>query len=159
MSEDELYETEKGVMADWLKGNESAIELAFIIGTITQVWDDLIDQDKPVHGSDINAAFMAAMIDLPRNAFYQQFFHELQPIIENFIINWLMANQFEAKGDRHGLSLAYVLKADIADFVIRLMTIIGGVEYAAKRGAEVRAYYHADETLEAYLEEQHGKRD
>jgi hypothetical protein len=144
--------SERAKLNDFLQGNADAVEMITLLGEISQTWDDLIDQDKGVSRERISNAFIKCLSTLPRNAFYREYQLELLPVIEMAMLDWLSANDLEAGNNRHELSLAYVLRDSLIAVLIRAMTLIGGLDYARRRGAEVRAYFH-DETLEDYLQE------
>ncbi len=127
--------TEK--FGEFVKGDVDA--LAFLLGVhaIVEVWDDLIDGDKVVADTDINAAFYAALIILPRNAFYQRNFTLLNPVFEAAIFDWHTANSLEAKGG-DDLHTSYMLRCGVLMLTVMSARIVGGIEWAKKVGVELR---------------------
>lgn len=124
-----------------------------LLGQIQQVWDDLVDGDKPVSVGQVNQAFFNAILVLPLNPFYCQHFAELQPIMRLGMMDWLTANQLE-KGDDHDQSLAFMLRDSIVSIVVQSAYLVGGHDWAVAKAPEIRRYFH-DEALADYLREKH----
>ena len=133
------------------KGNQSAIDFLGLIGGISQVWDDLIDCDAHITGLEVDYAFTSALISLPRNGFYRDHFHELQPIIENGIFNWMTATEFEQRDESTPLS--YVLRDSVSDLITRCAFIIGGVDWARHCDPHVKRFIYGKETLSRYTQD------
>jgi hypothetical protein len=136
-----------------LQGDTEALAFIELFFEIVQTWDDLVDQDEPVSPERANQAFLAAMVRLPRNTFYQRHAPELQPVMEQAYLDWLTANQLE-QGDRHQQVLAFVLRERVATVLVRAATLIGGFDYGRSIAPEVWLANH-DGTLEDYLEGLH----
>ena len=133
-----------------LLGREDAVIVCRLIGQISQTWDDLIDKDRTVSDSEVNAAFTAALIRLPAQPFYREHFLELQPVMRQAVIDWQTANAMEDGGDGHDLSLAFVLRNTLVSFTVHCAFLVGGHEHAVKAAPQIRRYFH-DETLEQYI--------
>ena len=130
-----------------LQGHEEAIKLINDLSTVSQLWDDLIDRDKPVSNNEINKAFILLLSDLPRNSFYAKYQLELLPLTEAAILDWLTANTFEDDPEYH--AAASVLRDNLALVIIGSAKIIGGMEWAEKVSVDIRRHIH-DESLEDY---------
>jgi hypothetical protein len=137
------------------KGDEAAIRLALDVAYVSNIWDDLIDQDKEITKADINTAFSVAMVGIPRNPFYQRWMHELLPVMGLGIANFLVANQFE-RGDREDRIMAHVMRYSAADLYTHMAALIGGMEWAELVGPELRRRSQRD-TLDHYLTELEAK--
>lgn len=133
-----------------LKGNLAAAEFIDSIYNVLHLWDDLIDHDKPVTDMQVNDAFYAILIEIPRNPFYRKYFDFLNPILANAITNWHIANRMERRGDEYEKRIAYVLRSSYVDLLTQSALLLGGVEHAAAVGYDNRLYTHK-ETLEGYL--------
>lgn len=133
-----------------LKGNENAIELMNMLSFVSQVWDDLYDQDNKVERNDINTAFLWMFSSLPKNQFYNTHFNEIQPLIENAIVDWLTANHFE--GESRCLNISWTLRDNLASVLIGMAKIIGGINWAVEVSPMIREFVH-DEPLEDYINE------
>lgn len=134
-------------------GNQSAISFLETIGTITQIWDDLIDKDKPLSDYEINEAFIGCLIDLPRNAFYRENFLDLQPVIEHVIIQWVASAKIEKSGDHELLPITFVTRGAFNDLITRCAMIIGGWDHASKMAVAVADFTHYDEKYSEYENE------
>lgn len=134
------------------KGDVAAVDFVLNIAEIAGIWDDLIDRDKPVDDSRINRAFALALLEIPRNPFYQAHHIELLPVMTTGALNWLTANEYEKETDREAHALAHVMRYGIADLVLFVAYLIGGQEWAQQVAPELRRAGQKD-TLENYLSE------
>lgn len=123
----------------WMKGNQDAARFVLALHQIVDTWDDLIDKDKSVSDSDIHAAFTGALIEIPRNPFYQANFMRLNPVIEAAIADWHTANALEDKKDEANLREAYVLRCSGYSVAVMCAAVVGGDEWAKKVNLELRS--------------------
>jgi len=129
----------KDEIVKYLKGDQEAVEFILTIHSIAEIWDDLIDRDKPVDPEQINYAFMSALVKLPRNGFYQRNFQLLSPLVEISILDWLTANALEKTKKSQNIIIAYGLRFSALSLTTMAARIIGGVEWARQVNAEFRA--------------------
>lgn len=115
---------------EWFGGNEDALNLYRMLVDLAHTWDDLIDKDNEVGNTDINNAFMIALMYMPCNPFYRQIQNQIMPM-------WLMvfsaydtANQFEANKDEHGIEIAHTLRYAIGHIVSYMVHACVGPEKA-----------------------------
>lgn len=134
------------------QGNADAVALVLAIAEISHIWDDLVDKDKPVSDAQINRAFCIALLELPKNPFYQAHCLDLLPAMTTGTLNWLTANEYEKQQDKEAHALAHVLRYGIADLALFIAYIIGGQEWAQQVAPELRRISQKD-TLENYLSE------
>ena len=134
------------------KGNTDAIALVLMIAEISHIWDDLIDKDKLVCDAQINRAFAIALLELPRNPYYQSHHIELLPVMTTGVLNWLTANKYEKNTDTEAHALAHVMRYGIADIALFIAYLIGGQEWAEVVSPELRRRSQKD-TLKNYLYE------
>ena len=134
-----------------MQGDMDAVGLVMSVVKIADVWDNLIDGDKPVSKEDINNAFWLACVDIPRNPVYRKYQLDITTVFSTGIINWFVANKLQA-GDEHAKQIAHVTRYSIADVSLYLATAIGGIEWAAEVGPELRLRSQKDR-LENFLEE------
>jgi hypothetical protein len=128
-------------------GNQDAVRFCQIIFRVSQVWDDLIDGD-PVLPEDINKTFWQLLIELPVNPFYRLHFNHLQPLLSQYIIDWLDANTMEKDGEE-GQNMAFVLRDSVSSLAIQCALLIGGYDYMRKVSVEIRRFIF-DDTLDEY---------
>ena len=112
-----------------LKGNQSAFEFFLLVRDVLHFWDDLIDRDRQISDETINASMFKALVYLPGNSFYRQFFDTLNPILVNAIGNWHAANKFEQGDVERNLQVAFVIRSDYANILIQCAYLIGGYEW------------------------------
>lgn len=130
----------KAQLTHYFKGDQWAVQLCLDLFTTAQVWDDLIDKDKPVNNDAINAAFFIALINIPANPFYREYGAHLRPLILNAILRWKDANKLEhgSLSDQHQ---AFIHRAAIYDIFVMCAYLIGGVKWAEEVGPEMRQLY------------------
>lgn len=123
-----------------LKENAAAIAFNMAVYQIVEIWDDLIDKDKPASCHDIDGAFYAALITLPRNGFYRENFALLNPILESAILDWWAANKIEDTQKGDDLKTSYILRCGFQSLTTMSARIIGGVEWAQKVNTYLRTH-------------------
>ena len=144
-----ILETDLGWFRWACKGNEDAANFLLMFFMVCHLWDDLIDKDIDRSDDHINHAFWIAFVEIPRNAYYQRFQHEIRPLMANAIQEWFAANELEAD-DRP--DIAYTLRCSIVSLVHQAAEICGGYEWAIEAGPGIRKIMQA-ETFDEYLGE------
>ncbi|MBA4285476.1 MAG: hypothetical protein C0434_08095 [Xanthomonadaceae bacterium] len=124
-----------------------AVEFVRMLGTVSQTWDDLVDDAKT---DDVSAAFMTLLLELPTNPFYRAHVDRLLPVMRAAVFDWLASNELQ-RGDDDDLTLAHVLRDSLVAVVVECAAITRGNSYAASNAARIRRYYH-DESLAAFKE-------
>lgn len=114
------------------------------------VWDDLIDRDKPVQETDINAAFGTLLIDVPANPFYLRHIAQLHPLLSVVVIDWLAANDLEATDSQLDKEIAFITRSGYAVLIVKVLEICRGYAFARTAMADVRRVIH-QEGFAAYL--------
>ncbi len=140
---------EAAFLTNVLLGREDAVIFCQRLAEVAQVWDDLIDKDKPITEKQINNAFINCLLRIPCMPFYQDNFGHLQPVIQNAVYDWLTANELE-QGNDHAKSMAFVLRDAITSVAIQCAFLVGGHEHAIEQGPKIRRFFH-DEPLSAYM--------
>lgn len=149
-----MADTDQSVLRDWFN-DEAAIALGEMLADISQIWDDLIDRDVPVTNSAINTMMRFALIDIPKNSFYQRHFASLHPVMEDRLYTWFDANLLEREGGRTNLQVAYVLRSVITDILIHMTYLEGGLAHRQQMALAIRQRIFSDmEPLGEYIAEQ-----
>jgi hypothetical protein len=145
------YEAEHEFISRVLMGNQWAIRMANELFFVSQVWDDLVDGDRPVPHDTINRMMWTALVDLPLNPFYQENFAALHPIIRACIIDWFAANDIE-KDHEHDrqLTISYILRDSISNILVHMALLVGGYDWMRQVAPEIRKRVH-DESLGKYI--------
>ena len=98
---------------DIYKGDADLIELHELISELTNIWDDLIDKDKPVSDSQINKAFKIALIKLPSNPVYKQLDVAMPFFWGMAISSYETANFFEKNNVERELEISHGLRNQV----------------------------------------------
>ncbi|MBA3622938.1 MAG: hypothetical protein H0W48_00410 [Methylibium sp.] len=128
---------------DFLKDEDAAAFVTQLV-TAAHLWDDLIDRDKPVSATDVRDAFRTLLVTLPANPFYRRNFDQLHPLLDASVISWLTANKFEAAGGAEKLRLAYVIRSDYINVILKCAQLLHGFDYAVRIAPVLRAWWHAE---------------
>lgn len=134
-----------------LKGHQPAIDYFMLVRDVLHFWDDLIDRDRPLRDTDINAAMFKVLVLLPQNSFYAEFKDSLTPVLVNAIANWQAANQFERGDDPDQLELAFVIRSDYANILIHCAYLVGGYFWMNEVTPLIRSLW-TSENFQAYRE-------
>lgn len=138
-------------MTHAFRGDMDAVGLMLSVARVADVWDNLIDGDKEVTPKDINDAFWLACIEIPRNPVFRRYQIDITAVMSMGILNWQCANSLQ-NGDEHSKQIAHVIRYSIADVGLYLANAIGGPEWAAQVGPELRLRSQKDR-LENFLKE------
>lgn len=138
---------------EWFRGDEEAVSFVETLHSITHVWDDLVDRDKPAMSEGtINGAFYDAMVGILRNGFYVEHFDELNFLIEQGIKDWFIANQAERAGN---YALSFTMRGSIIRVFAHCAYLIGGEEWGQLVAEEM--YQLAFDDFTDYVKEHTGK--
>lgn len=140
---------EHDFLVEVLQGHMPAVDFCENLFRISQIWDDLVDADKPVPAERVNEAFWRALITVNENPFYFKHAQELQPLIRAAIADWLDANAMEREPDAHWQDVAFTLRDSVSAIVIHCAYIIGGYHLMRDVSMAVRKRTY-DEPLAAY---------
>ena len=139
-----------------LSGHRQAIAFCLDLFAISQTWDDIVDGDRSPTEEELYASFWKAMVDVPRNLFYQEHFTTLSPMVQAALQDWMDANDLE-HGNDNQKAAAYVLRDSVTRIVITCARIIGGYEWM-REVSHVVSYALYDESVDQFKEEHDGTR-
>lgn len=137
-------------LLEWMCGDYAAADYLVAMFHIGEVWDDLIDRDKPVTDSQINDAFVTAIFDLTGNPFFCRHAQFLRPVMLMGINAWLDSVEYERGQNRHWHTWAFVLRNWYMDLVACCAFLTGGFGNMRNVSLEARSFFQT-ETLEHYL--------
>lgn len=137
-------------LGQWI-GDQNAVAFLLDVFNVGEVWDDLIDKDKPVEDADIHKAFYTALITLPANPFYRAYQAQLSGVMVSGIHAWIDANALE-KGSKNDQAYAYVLRVWYMELLTLVATLLYGFDYAQSISIEMRQFF-THETLDQYIGE------
>lgn len=136
-------------LREWV-GNDDAVQFILAFAEVCEVWDDLIDKDKPIDDDRINSVFWTLLAEMPLNPFFDRFKANLIPILSTGINAWLDANELEKRGTENDLVFAYVLRDWYMEFVSFVIMLTRGRAYMREVSMEVRRFFTHQETLDEY---------
>ena len=138
-------------MLSWMAGNKEAVDAVNTICSICDVWDDLVDKDKPVGADEINAAFTRALIGLQMNAFYKNHEKLFFPLIVTGINAWMDANALQVNTSPKWRMLAFYIRTFGFEIAHLAAFLCGGWEHLRTISLEMRMFFET----ESYSEWEH----
>lgn len=139
-----------------VRGNRAAYDFLTTMFDVLHFWDDLIDRDKELTPEEVNCSMWNVLVTIPENAFFQQNFSSLMPLLKTAIWNWQAANVMEKTEDGLDKQIAFVLRSTYVDLVSMCAYIVGGRDWAHEVALEARRQTSAegfDEYLAALTKE------
>lgn len=124
--------------------DEDAARFVALIAGAAHLFDDLADRDRVATPQEVLQAFRALAVHLPANPFYRAHFEQLHPLLDVFILSWGTANAFEAGDDEEMLRIAYVIRSDYMNLVLRAAQILHGFDYALHIAPKLRELWHVE---------------
>jgi hypothetical protein len=137
---------------EWFGGNQAALDMYAAIVDMSQIWDDLIDRDKPVSDKAINQAFLTALVYLQCNPFYRSIQDQILPMWLTTVSAFETANKFEQDKDEHGLEIAHILRYSGGQIIAYAIHVCVGPEKAREYIPEMWKIV-ADERFAQYRKE------
>lgn len=116
-----------------------------------ELFDDLIDKDKPIKDEHVVRVLFSLVTEMPLNPFFDRYKQQLIPILVTGINAWLDANDLE-RGSQNDRVFAYVLRDWYMEFVSFVIYLTRGRDYMRSVSLQVRHFFTHHETLEAYRE-------
>ncbi|MCC7122263.1 MAG: hypothetical protein IT493_11965 [Gammaproteobacteria bacterium] len=109
----------------YFNGNVDAFRFVEMMSYLANFWDDLVDCDKSMPEERIHQMMWLALIDLPRNRFYQQHYAALSGLMASGAMEYMVAREFERTRDPHGLELAHNLRYGIGQVATYVAMMCG----------------------------------
>ena len=139
---------------EWV-GDRAAVAWLLDFFDACELFDDLIDKDKPISDERVIRALWEVMVDMPGNPFFLRNAHRLIPIVSMGINAWLDANDMEGDGTEHDLHAAYVMRGAYGAITQTVIEIVRGREVMRACSLEIVRFFGA-ETFEEYAEKIRG---
>lgn len=137
-------------LQEWV-GDTHAVNFILALADAGELFDDLIDKDKPIDDTQVVRVLFSLLTELPLNPFFDAYKQQLIPIMITGINAWLDANALE-KGTENDRAFAYVLRDWYMEFVPFVVYLTRGRDYMRNVSMAVRQFFTHHETLEAYRE-------
>lgn len=135
---------------EWVK---DPFAVAFILqfSDTCELFDDIIDRDKPIEDGQAVRVLFALLTEMPLNPFFDKYKAMLIPVIVTGINAWLDANDLE-KGSANDKAMAYMLRDWCCELINYVIYLTRGKDYMRQVSLEVRRFFMHDESLEEYRE-------
>lgn len=132
-----------------LKGNLEAIDFCRSLFWVSQILDDLYDQDREVTPEELTRLVWEISGRLICHPFALRYGPQISPLLRAGAIDWIDATRME-KGSDHDRTVAFVLRDTISNLLIHVAGIIGGDAWMLSVSQEIRDHIYED-TLADYL--------
>jgi hypothetical protein len=130
-----------------------AIHFLQIVGSVAEIWDDLIDRDKPVSNASINRAFWLAIVGMQSNVFYRKHQDMLLPVMAAGMNAFMDSAEMEG-GDDQDRAMAYALRDSYLEIVSITIGLAQGFEAMREHSARVRRFLmESHETFVEYFQD------
>jgi len=139
-----------------VNSDEDAYKLIMDLWAFVITWDDAVDKDKSQSKEEINAAMIWAFLGMPDNPFYVKYQPILKPALYKMVASWLVANDFEASGDRSKVEQAYYMRCSPYD----VFSLIVFLKSGFSKLLEAEAYFRSmapEDSLAKYMREHLGE--
>lgn len=136
-------------LSEWV-GDANAVSYLLMLGDVCEMFDDLIDRDKPIDDATIVRVLASVLIFMPTNPFFCQNSAVLRPLLISSMNAWLDANVLE-RGSDTDKSRAYVLRDSMVEIIIFCIGLTKGYDEMRRLSLSVRAFL-LHETLDQYKE-------
>lgn len=137
-------------LSEWIS-DPNAIEFVVQFADVCEVFDDLIDKDKPVTDEDLIRVLFAVLTEMPVNPFFDRHKYQLVPVIITGINAWLDANKLE-RGGPNDQVFSYVLRDWYMELVALVIYLARGRDQMRAVSLQVREFFTHHESLEDYRE-------
>lgn len=136
-------------------GDAHALRYLATMMDAVEIWDDLIDKDKPVADADINGLFVSLMIGLPQNSFFDQNKSFLLPITLMCVNAWFDANALQKSADARLRQRAWWLKQMGVELYGAVAYLCGGFDHMRRISQEARVLLMHEDFSTFEQEHQH----
>jgi hypothetical protein len=148
---DEWRKLRDAKFMEWLQ-DPAAVRFVLDMSHFVEIFDDLVDQDKPVSQRDMANAVFSALYHIPANPFFHANRGALLPVIFTCTNAWLDSNEL-ATGDQTEKALAFTLKGLGVEILLTCISITRGVEYLRTVSADIRRALMAHQSFADYCKE------
>jgi hypothetical protein len=138
-------------LMEWLQ-NPDAVRFFLDLSHFVEIFDDFVDQDRPVSKKDMSTAIFSALYHIPANSFFNANRGVLLPIMFTCTNAWLDANEL-ADGTQSEKALAYTLKGLGVDVLLACVSITRGIDYLREVSADIRRVFMAHQSFADYCKE------
>lgn len=135
-------------LAVWVQ-DPAAISFFLTVADASELFDDVVDNDKPIEAGHVERVAFNLLTVLPLNPFFDRFKSQLCPIMHTGINAWLDATAMEKDSNLQARS--YVLRDWNLELLMHVVYLTRGREYMRSVSVEIRKFF-LHETLDEYRE-------
>ncbi len=136
----------------WMRGNADAADCVVALSTVSELWDDLIDRDRPVSDEEIHKGFVSVLIGLNDNPFWNGFHVKLMPIVIVGTNAWLDANKLQQSGSDNDRMLGFYIRNYCYEIASMAAYCAGGWDWLRSISMEMREFFQHDGYLDQAAE-------
>lgn len=120
-------------------GDAHALMFLSTIMDAVEVWDDLIDKDKPVSDEKLTQTFTNLLFWMPQNQFFEAHKNYLLPIIMTCVNAWLDSNKLAKSKLARDRQAAWWLKQMGVELYGAVAFLMGGFDHMRSVSVEARS--------------------
>jgi hypothetical protein len=135
-------------LATWVQ-DPAAISFMLAVADASELFDDVVDNDKPIEAGHVERVAFSLLAQLPLNPFFDRFKTQLCPIMHTGINAWLDATAMEKDYDLQERS--YVLRDWNLELLLHVVYLTRGRDYMRSVSLDIRKFF-LHETLDEYRE-------
>jgi hypothetical protein len=110
-------------------GNKDAFRFMWVFWNFTHMYDDLVDNDKPVSVEDASKWFIHFLEEVSTNPFYLANKESLLPFMVQVCNRWCDGEEWERSGTPAQVRLATVVKCGDIDLFFHIAYLVGGWDH------------------------------
>lgn len=114
---------------EWFGGNADAVAMYNLFEELAHTWDDIVDEQLCDEKS-VNRAFLIALVDLPKNPFYQSIQKDILPMWITVVSAFATANEYEQSGQNDKLHISHGLRYAAGHIIAYAVHVCVGYEKA-----------------------------
>lgn len=128
-------------------GDPQAVRWLLDYFDVCELFDDMVDGDKPIESAAVERALWECLVDMPGNPFFLRYAPRLLPVVSAGINAWLDATAMER--EKKDLHWSYVLRDVYMLVVPAVIEITRGRNYMRAVSADVTRFF-GKETYDEY---------
>lgn len=137
------------LLYQWVQ-DENAVVWLLDYCQVCEVFDDLVDKDKPVEDRELTDILHTVFVRMPLNPFFERYKLQLCPVVAVGINSWLDANWLEKSGKHTDRVRAFTLRDRYMDVLTVILEITRGWEWLREHSLEIRAFFSHSESFAEY---------
>lgn len=119
----------RGHMLAIAKGNQDAFRFMWVFWNFTHLYDDLVDNDKPVTVEQAAKWAIHLLEEFSFNKFYRDNMLALFPHVVGVFNRWCDGEEWEKSGTPAQVAAATVVKCGDVDLYLNVAYIVGGWDH------------------------------